>query len=609
MTVSTTSNKITYNGDGATTNFAFTFAMPDGTTTQQAAALEVTYVDTTGASTVIAYGSGTLQYQLSVNAAVSPNPTPVGGTVVYNPSGSPIALGTTLTIERVLPETQTVSLQNQGTLWQTVIEQALDYLTMVSQQLQALFGRSITAPATDPDGLIYELPSVADRADQVLGFDSSGNVTVVSTAPAGTISSAMQPVVGAATLALARTAMGLGDLAQFGIGAALQQDGAGKVRVNFFDTSIAGPTTITSIYHLLKLKVTGPVTLTLNRANTYFDGFGFWVENLVGGGDVTIAIDSHDTIENGSSGTSIIIPKGASFFIMTNAASSGTWWIELTLGNRVSAPPAGSYSGLAIKVLTGSAGNNTVSCSARSLVVSDGTYSYTIAPSATINFSTTGANGLDTGTIAINQDYHIWAIYNPIAQTSAWLASLQSTNNATFLSNLPSGYTAYARFGCVKTANATAALYGTWQLDDLARYIAGLGQGKPETTATPGPVASGVVGTYSATSPTLDNTGNRIVVGPGKYVPTTAKSIIVTAQTGWNGSGPQNCNMIVASNSSYSGANNGPLGSNKLVPPIWLSTVDVLSVNAEILLESTQLFVATSGATGVLVCQGWRDNI
>jgi hypothetical protein len=180
VTVATTSNKISYQGNGATTSFPFGFAFPAGATLAQAANdLVVTFVPASGPSQIIAFGSGPSNYQLSINAPISPNPTAVGGTVIYNPLGTPIPLGSSLVIQRVLPSQQNTSLQNQGTLWQQVIEQALDYLTMLEQQVAATSLQALLAPVTDPAGLNYTIPAVAARANQLLGFDSLGNLVAV----------------------------------------------------------------------------------------------------------------------------------------------------------------------------------------------------------------------------------------------------------------------------------------------------------------------------------------------------------------------------------------------------------------------------------------------
>ena len=122
MVVSTTGSSASYLGNGSTTSFSFLFALPGGLTTAQIAAdMLVTYTDASGATHTVVYGTGPNNYQLTVNPPIPPNPTSYGGTIVYAPGGSPMPTGTSLLIQRFLPEIQAASLTNQGTLWQPVI--------------------------------------------------------------------------------------------------------------------------------------------------------------------------------------------------------------------------------------------------------------------------------------------------------------------------------------------------------------------------------------------------------------------------------------------------------------------------------------------------------
>jgi hypothetical protein len=316
MTVSTTANSITFLGNGATTTFAFSFPVV------AAADINVIYTDANGVITTLAPTA----YSVVLNAAVPPNPTQAGGTVTYNPLGVPIALGTKLTIQRALPYTQGTSLNNQGTLLQGAIEQALDYVTMLTQQVFALFSNVVVAPVSDPAGLSYTLPSVAKRANQTLGFDSGGNVTTLAGPASGTISAAMQPVVNAATLALGRTNFGLGAMAVEGIGAGLADDGSGNARVLETVVSEAADQAVVASFHMTQRFMTGAHTYTLPKASTLFTGFGFYVTALTAA--VTFAINGADSFGNGAAGTSLIIQPGSWVYVTTDGAGSGTWFVR-----------------------------------------------------------------------------------------------------------------------------------------------------------------------------------------------------------------------------------------------------------------------------------------
>lgn len=197
MTVSTSLNKIIYQGNGSNTTFSFPFpgvAVSD---------ILVFYTDASGNVTQI----NSAFYSVALNAPVSPNPTGVGGIVTYPLTGSPIALGTRLTIERTLSEVQTLSLANQGPV-PTDIEMALDYATMLIQQIQNQLSQSIQVQPSDP--IPTPLPSAAQRASMLFGFDSSGNPIATTGGGASVnVSTAMTPVVQAASIAAAQALLAI----------------------------------------------------------------------------------------------------------------------------------------------------------------------------------------------------------------------------------------------------------------------------------------------------------------------------------------------------------------------------------------------------------------
>ena len=197
MTVSTSANKVIVAGNGAQTSFAFSFIGV------AAADLSVIYTDASGNQTTLTQGPGATQYQVTLNAAAAGQLWGIGGSITYNPSGTPIATGTTLTIVRTIPYTQGISLQNQASFGQYAqsAETALDLLEMQVQQIGESQARVISAPIVDPSTINLTLPAAAQRANLALLFDSQGNVIAGQAPAAGTISSAMQPVVNAASLA------------------------------------------------------------------------------------------------------------------------------------------------------------------------------------------------------------------------------------------------------------------------------------------------------------------------------------------------------------------------------------------------------------------------
>lgn len=169
MTISTTSNAVVAQGNGLTTSFSFTFPVPNNSE------LFVYYTDTTGAVTL-----------LNPNTySVTGIGSAVGGAVTYPLSGSPIATGTSLTIQRVVTYQQLTDLVNQSGYYPNVVENALDYLTMQTQQLAQQLALAITVPlSASPKNLV--LPAASARANQLVGFDVNGNaVTYPITASVG----------------------------------------------------------------------------------------------------------------------------------------------------------------------------------------------------------------------------------------------------------------------------------------------------------------------------------------------------------------------------------------------------------------------------------------
>lgn len=323
MTINSQNNKTIALGNGSQTQFAFGFVGV------AAAYIGVIFTDGSGNETVLSQGAGATQYQIVLNPAVPGALWGIGGTVTYDPLSTPIANGTSLTIFRTLPLTQAVSLQNQISLSElgNGAETGLDTLEMQLQQISENIARAITAPIVDPSTINLILPPAAQRANTGLAFDGSGNVIAGTTPATGLISSAMQPVVDAATLALGRTAFGLGTMATEGIGSGLIDDGAGKARVNNPITQVATNQAVTAAFDLERFIATGPINFTFPRVNTLWNGFGFWVEAVVG--DVTFVIDSHDQFAgNPASGTSFTVPAGASVFVTTDSAASGQLYVE-----------------------------------------------------------------------------------------------------------------------------------------------------------------------------------------------------------------------------------------------------------------------------------------
>lgn len=167
MTISTTSSKVTVQGNGATTAFNFSFV---GDNVDY---INVYYTNSTGTSSLLPDSA----YSIVFNSIPVGGLWSIGGTVTYPLVGSPIQAGTSLTIERAVPYTQTVSISNQGAFYPQAVEQALDILELQIQQLKTDYAYTLKFPLTDilPPNT---LPGASIRANTYLTFDSNGQPTV-----------------------------------------------------------------------------------------------------------------------------------------------------------------------------------------------------------------------------------------------------------------------------------------------------------------------------------------------------------------------------------------------------------------------------------------------
>lgn len=114
---------------------------------------------------------------LGSDYTVSGAKSDAGGTVTVT---SGIMIGDTLIIQRVVPVKQETDLRNQGEYLAETVEDAFDYLTMITQQLVGSIGRLLQFPDSDPDTISTVIPPFAARATKLLAFDASGDPIVSS---------------------------------------------------------------------------------------------------------------------------------------------------------------------------------------------------------------------------------------------------------------------------------------------------------------------------------------------------------------------------------------------------------------------------------------------
>jgi hypothetical protein len=96
--------------------------------------------------------------------------------------------GGSVVISRVVDQTQEYDLKAGSKIDPTAINTAFDRAVAQSQQIKEEIGRQIGHPVTDPSGLNYEAPSVTERKNKVMGWDSAGSLSVQSLLTTATVS-------------------------------------------------------------------------------------------------------------------------------------------------------------------------------------------------------------------------------------------------------------------------------------------------------------------------------------------------------------------------------------------------------------------------------------
>ncbi len=162
MTISTTTIKNSYSGNGVLTVFAYTFKI--ATT----ADIEVIIRSSTGTETV---------KDLTTHYSVSGAGSASGGNVTM---GTPPATGETLVIRRSTTQTQAVDLVENDPFTADSVEGAFDKNLSIAQELQEELNRSIKVSKSNTITSSEITDSAADRASKTLGFDSSGDLTTVA---------------------------------------------------------------------------------------------------------------------------------------------------------------------------------------------------------------------------------------------------------------------------------------------------------------------------------------------------------------------------------------------------------------------------------------------
>lgn len=261
-------------------------------------------------------------------------------------------------------------------------------------------------------------------------------------------------------------------------------------------------------------------------------------------------------------------------------ASSGTNTTQLATTAFVEAAIAsngGSIQGTFknLKVTNGATANSQVAITVDEIALETSGNLYYTARTVSVTASTgsSGANGLDTGSVAASTWYSVWVIYN--GTTVASLLSLSSTTPT-----LPSGYTYKARVGWVLT-DGSRNLMRTLQYGRKTQYQV---TAATNTATLPG-MAGGTATAWTA-------------VAIAAFVPPTACRIDVSAFS--DGSG---FDVGVVPNNGY--ATSGGLTN---VYPLFITSGDFITV--EMAIEGSNIYWSSAGSVdNALACFGWEDNL
>jgi hypothetical protein len=161
VTVASTTNKASYNGNGSQSVFAYTFKI---------------FVD----ADIKVYVGTTLK-TINTHYTLSGVGATGGGNVTFTSGNIPAAGTGNVTLLRSLALTQGVDLVNYGRFDAEVVESQYDKLTMMVQQLQEQADRTIRFNTTVSDaGGVEITDTVAERSGKVLAYDANGDLSVAN---------------------------------------------------------------------------------------------------------------------------------------------------------------------------------------------------------------------------------------------------------------------------------------------------------------------------------------------------------------------------------------------------------------------------------------------
>jgi hypothetical protein len=162
MTISSTTVRNSYSGDGSTTTFSYTFKI------FQDSDIQVIIRSSTGTET-----TKTITTHYTVTGAGNSG----GGSVIFTSGNIPTSTQTVV-LRRNIPQTQAIDYIANDPFPAESHEEGLDRATMAIQQLQEELTRSIKLSKTNTMTSTEFSVGASDRANKILAFDTNGELAV-----------------------------------------------------------------------------------------------------------------------------------------------------------------------------------------------------------------------------------------------------------------------------------------------------------------------------------------------------------------------------------------------------------------------------------------------